>query len=83
MPEKEMLYIWPRDHGVISSDMGPLFIEQAKLRAEKLGVAAGYISGERGRCGSLWRWENIIQHRPRLTGNGLISDNPLTLNLFG
>jgi SAM-dependent methyltransferase len=52
----EMLCTWARDHGVIGTgiDMSQLFTEQAKKRAEELGVAnqvkfvhgdaAGYIS---------------------------------------
>ncbi|GAM10380.1 putative protein [Geobacter sp. OR-1] len=52
----EMLCTWARNHGVIGTgiDMSQLFIEQAKLRAEALGVAdrvtfihgdaAGYVS---------------------------------------
>ena len=52
----EMLCTWARDHGVIGNgiDMSQLFTEQAKLRAEELGVtdqvkfihgdAAGYVS---------------------------------------
>src|SRR4030043_1829196 len=55
----EMLCTWARDHGVIGIgiDMSPLFTEQAKLRAEELGVAdqvkfihgdaAGYVSDEK------------------------------------
>jgi SAM-dependent methyltransferase len=55
----EMLCTWARDHGVIGTgiDMSRLFTEQAKLRAEELGVAgrvefihgdaAGYVSGEK------------------------------------
>jgi len=55
----EMLCTWARDHGVVGTgiDMSQLFSEQAKLRAEELGVAdrvefihgdaAGYVSGER------------------------------------
>ena len=55
----EMLCTWARDHGVIGTgiDMSQLFIEQAKLRAEELGVAhqvkfihgdaAGYVSDEK------------------------------------
>jgi SAM-dependent methyltransferase len=55
----EMLCIWARDHGVIGTgiDMSQLFTEQAKLRAEELGVAhqvtfihgdaAGYVSDEK------------------------------------
>ena len=37
----EMLCTWARDHGVIGIgiDMSQLFTEQAKLRAEELGVA--------------------------------------------
>lgn len=52
----EMLCTWARDHGIIGTgiDMSQLFTEQAKLRAEELGVvdqvrfihedAAGYVS---------------------------------------
>ncbi len=55
----EMLRTWARDHGVIGIgiDMSRLFTEQAKLRAEELGVAdhvkfihddaAGYVSDEK------------------------------------
>jgi len=55
----EMLCTWARDHGVIGTgiDMSQLFSEQAKLRAEELGVAdqvtflhadaAGYVSDEK------------------------------------
>jgi len=55
----EMLCTWARDYGVIGTgiDMSQLFIEQAKLRAEELGVAdqvkfihgdaAGYVSDEK------------------------------------
>jgi SAM-dependent methyltransferase len=55
----EMLCAWARDHGIIGTgiDMSPLFTEQAKLRAEELGVAdrvkfihgdaAGYVSDEK------------------------------------
>ncbi|MDO8944477.1 MAG: class I SAM-dependent methyltransferase [Desulfobacterales bacterium] len=55
----EMLCTWARDHGVIGSgvDMSRLFTEQARLRAEELGVAdkvdfihgdaAGYVSDEK------------------------------------
>ncbi len=54
----EMLCTWARDHGIIGTgiDMSRLFTEQAKLRAEELGVAdrvkfihgdaAGYVSDE-------------------------------------
>jgi len=54
----EMLCTWARDHGVVGTgvDMSPLFTEQARLRAEELGVAdrvqfihgdaAGYVSVE-------------------------------------
>jgi SAM-dependent methyltransferase len=54
----EMLCTWARDHGIvgIGIDMSPLFTEQAKRRAEELGVAhqvefihgdaAGYVSDE-------------------------------------
>ncbi|MFA5081242.1 MAG: class I SAM-dependent methyltransferase [Hydrogenophilaceae bacterium] len=55
----EMLCTWARDHGVIGTgtDMSQLFTEQAKRRAEELGVAdkvefihgdaAGYVSNEK------------------------------------
>ena len=55
----EMLCTWARDYGIIGTgiDMSPLFTEQAKLRAEELGVAhqvkfihgdaAGYVSDEK------------------------------------
>ena len=55
----EMLCTWARDHGISGTgiDMSPLFTEQAKLRAEELGVAdqvtfihgdaAGYVSDEK------------------------------------
>lgn len=55
----EMLCTWARDHGIIGTgiDMSQLFTEQAKLRAEDLGVdhqvsfihgdAAGYVSDEK------------------------------------
>jgi len=55
----EMLCTWARDYGVIGTgiDMSQLFTEQAKLRAEELGVAdqvkfihgdaAGYVSNEK------------------------------------
>ena len=55
----EMQSTWARDHGVIGTgiDMSRLFTEQAKLRAEELGVAdqvtfihadaAGYVSDEK------------------------------------
>ena len=55
----EMLCTWARDYGVTGTgiDMSQLFTEQAKLRAEKLGVAdqvkfihddaAGYVSDEK------------------------------------
>jgi len=55
----EMLCTWARDHGVIGIgiDMSQLFNEQAKLRAEELGVthqvtfihgdAAGYVADEK------------------------------------
>ena len=55
----EMLCTWARDYGVIGTgiDMSQLFTEQAKLRAEELGVAdqvkfihgdaAGYVSEEK------------------------------------
>ncbi len=54
-----MLCTWARDHGVTGTgiDMSQLFTEQAKLRAEELGVAhlvkfihgdaAGYVSDEK------------------------------------
>ena len=55
----EMLCTWARDYGVIGTgvDMSQLFSEQARLRAEELGVAeqvkfihddaAGYVSDEK------------------------------------
>ncbi|MFZ5786029.1 MAG: SAM-dependent methyltransferase [Acidobacteriota bacterium] len=55
----EMLCTWARDHGVVGVgvDMSRLFSEQARLRAEELGVAdrvtfvhgdaAGYVSDEK------------------------------------
>jgi len=55
----EMLCTWARDYGITGTgiDMSPLFTEQAKLRAEELGVAdhvkfihgdaAGYVSDEK------------------------------------
>ncbi len=55
----EMLCTWARDHGVlgIGIDLSRLFTEQAKLRAEELGVAdrvkfihgdaAGYVADEK------------------------------------
>ena len=55
----EMLCTWARDHGVIGTgiDLSQLFTEQARLRAEELGVAdqvrfihgdaAGYVSDEK------------------------------------
>ncbi len=55
----EMLCTWPRDYGIsgIGIDLSQLFTEQAKLRAEELGVAdrvefihgdaAGYVADEK------------------------------------
>ncbi len=55
----EMLCTWARDHNIIGTgiDMSQLFTEQAKLRADELGVAdkvkfihgdaAGYVSDEK------------------------------------
>ena len=55
----EMLCTWARDHGITGTgvDLSPLFTEQAKRRAEELGVAgrvefihgdaAGYVAGEK------------------------------------
>lgn len=55
----EMLCTWARDHGIvgIGIDLSPLFTEQAKRRAEELGVAdrvtfihgdaAGYVAEEK------------------------------------
>lgn len=55
----EMMCTWARDHGILGTgiDMSLLFSEQAKLRAEELGVtdkvkfihddAAGYVSDEK------------------------------------
>jgi SAM-dependent methyltransferase len=46
----EMLCTWARDHGIIGTgiDMSRLFTEQAKRRAEELGVAdqVGFIHGD-------------------------------------
>ena len=66
----EMLCTWARDHGIIGTgvDMSQLFTEQAKIRAEELGVAdrvrfihgdaSGYVSEERVRVaacvGATW-----------------------------
>ena len=71
----EMLCSWARDHGVIGTgiDMSQLFTEQAKLRAEELGVtdqvkfihadAAGYVSDEKvdvAAClGATWIGEGV------------------------
>jgi len=55
----EMLCTWARDHGIVGTgvDMSQLFTQQAKLRAEELGVAeriefihgdaAGYVAVEK------------------------------------
>jgi len=55
----EMLCTWARDHGISGTgvDMSPLFTEQAKCRADELGVsdqlrfihddAAGYVADEK------------------------------------
>jgi SAM-dependent methyltransferase len=53
----EMMCTWAGDHGIIGIDMSQLFTEQAKLRAEELGVAnrvkfihgdaTGYVSDEK------------------------------------
>jgi SAM-dependent methyltransferase len=55
----EMLCTWARDHGILGTgvDMSPLFTEQARRRAEELGVAgqvrfihgdaAGHVSDEK------------------------------------
>jgi SAM-dependent methyltransferase len=55
----EMLCTWARDHGVVGTgiDMSELFTQQARVRAEELGVAdrvkfvhgdaAGYVSDEK------------------------------------
>jgi SAM-dependent methyltransferase len=57
----EMLCTWARDHGVVGTgiDLSQLFSEQAKRRAEALGVAdqvefihgdaTGYVSGQKAR----------------------------------
>ncbi len=71
----EMLCTWARDHGItgIGIDMSLLFTEQAKLRAEELGVAnqvkfihddaAGFISNEKvsvAACvGATWIAEGV------------------------
>src|SRR5512138_2836317 len=50
----EMLCTWARDHGVIGTgiDMSQLFTEQAKRRAEELGVAdrVTFIHGDAAGC---------------------------------
>ncbi len=72
----EMLCTWARDHGVVGTgiDMSQLFTEQAKLRAEELGVAdqvkfihgdaAGYVSDEKvdvAACvGATWIGEGVV-----------------------
>src|SRR5574337_27436 len=72
----EMLCTWARDHGVIGTgiDMSRLFTEQAKLRAEELGVAdrvefihgdaAGYVADEKvgvAAClGATWIGRGIV-----------------------
>ncbi len=53
----EMLCTWARDYGIIGIDMSQLFTEQAKRRAEELGVAeqvefihgdaTGYVADEK------------------------------------
>ncbi|MBN1620286.1 class I SAM-dependent methyltransferase, partial [candidate division WOR-3 bacterium] len=55
----EMLCTWARDHGIVGTgiDMSELYTEQAKLRAQELGVAdrvkfihgdaTGYVSDEK------------------------------------
>ncbi len=55
----EMLCTWARDHGIVGTgiDLSPLFTEQARRRAEELGVAgqvefihgdaAGYVAEEK------------------------------------
>jgi len=45
----EMLCTWARDFGIIGTgiDMSQLFSEQAKLRAEELSDAAGFVSDEK------------------------------------
>jgi SAM-dependent methyltransferase len=66
----EMLCTWARDHGIIGTgiDMSQLFTEQAKLRAEELGVAdrvkfihgdaSGFVSDDKVRVaacvGATW-----------------------------
>jgi ubiquinone/menaquinone biosynthesis C-methylase UbiE len=70
-----MLCTWARDHGVVGTgvDMSGLFTEQARLRAEELGVAdqvkfihgdaAGYVSDEKvdvAAClGATWIGEGV------------------------
>ncbi len=71
----EMLCTWARDHGVVGTgiDISESFTEQARLRAEELGVAdqvkfihgdaAGYVSGEKvdvAACvGATWIGEGV------------------------
>ena len=71
----EMLCTWARDHGIVGTgiDMSELFTEQARLRAEELGVAdqvkfihgdaAGYVSDEKvdvAACvGASWIGEGV------------------------
>ncbi|HOC67523.1 MAG: hypothetical protein BWX80_02307 [Candidatus Hydrogenedentes bacterium ADurb.Bin101] len=71
----EMLCTWARDYGITGTgiDMSPLFTEQAKRRAEELGVAdkvkfihgdaAGYVADERvgvAACvGATWIGEGV------------------------
>jgi SAM-dependent methyltransferase len=64
----EMRCTWARDHGVVGTgiDMSQLFTEQAKLRAEELGVAdqvkfihgdaAGCVSDEAAKWLTMRRW---------------------------
>jgi SAM-dependent methyltransferase len=72
----EMLCTWARDYGIIGTgiDMSQLFSEQAKLRAEELGVAdrvefihgdaAGHVAGEKvgvAACvGATWIGEGVV-----------------------
>jgi SAM-dependent methyltransferase len=79
----EMLCTWARDHGISGTgiDMSALYTEQAKRRAEELGVAdqvrfihgdaAGYVSDEKvsvAACvGASWSGMVTISARARST----------------
>lgn len=71
-----MLCTWARDYNIIGTgiDMSPLFTQQAKLRAEELGVAervdfihndaAGYVADEN------------VMWRPASVPPGLLEASP-------